>query len=299
MSLKITHVGFSDESNWNVGRFRSLGLVTAPRKHLSELERGLSILLSNSGLTEFKWKKLRGAREQFVAEKICKFVIDHACAKKLRVDVLIWDIQDRRHNIRGRDDIENLQRMYYHLFRNVLRKRCPNDEVWCLYPDEHTAMNWQSVQDYLTATSTRIEKEKTIFTGGKFYLRIRKDFHIERIEEAKSQVHLLLQVADLFAGLAVFSRDKYKEYNAWLRTNSGQKALFDEDPRSIFLTRSSVARFQVLRFLDTECKRQKLGVSLEKKGGLWTPNPNNPINFWLYEPQHPEDRAPIKGRLSI
>ena len=31
MTATVTHVGFADESHWNTGRFRSLGLLTSPR----------------------------------------------------------------------------------------------------------------------------------------------------------------------------------------------------------------------------------------------------------------------------
>ena len=43
-------------------------------------------------------------------------------------------------------------------------------------------------------------------------------------------------------------------------------------------------------------KAKKLGVSLRKTRGFWTPDPKeHPINFWLYEAQHDADRAPVKG----
>lgn len=145
----VTQVGFSDESKWNKGRFRSLGLVTCAVSSLKELETELRNLLKESGVSEFKWKNLDGARERFAAMKMCQFAVKSALNGKLRIDVLVWDIADRRHKVPGRDDIANLQRMYYHLFRNVLRARWPNYAVWRLHPDEHTAMDWETVQDCL------------------------------------------------------------------------------------------------------------------------------------------------------
>lgn len=126
---RVTHVGFSDESNWNKGRFRSLGLVTAPLDVVADLQSEIKARLQGSDVSEFKWSELGGARERFAAIKLCQLAVQAACQGRLRVDVLIWDIRDRRHNIPGRDDIANLQRMYYHLFRNVLRARWPNDAV--------------------------------------------------------------------------------------------------------------------------------------------------------------------------
>jgi len=300
MTTSITHVGFSDESNWNVGRFRSLGLVTAPIAYVDELETELRRLLETSNVREFKWKSLDGAKQRFAAKKMCTFAVDKACAMQLRVDVLVWDIQDSRHSVHGRDDIANLQRMYYHLFRNVLRARWPNDAVWRLYPDEHTAMDWETVKDCLDAVSTRIELERSLLTGGDFRFRLKRDFGIEEITPGNSREHPLLQLADLFAGLAVFSRDKYDGYQGWLKATSAQKQLIIEDTiedtKIPNPSRSARERFQVLKAFDEECKGRKLGVSLQTNRGLWTPKPQNPINFWIYEPQSPEDKARTKGK---
>jgi hypothetical protein len=298
MSQEFTHIGFSDESNWNIGRFRSLGLVTTPKEHLGHLTHEMRQVLTDSGMTEFKWSKLKGARERFAAQKICDFAIKHACRGMLRIDVLIWDIQDRRHNVQGRDDVENLQRMYYHLFRNVLRMRWPNNAIWQLYPDEHTAMDWQTVEDCLSAASAHVEVESSLFTGGKFSLRLRREFAVEDIVQSASKNAPLLQVADLFAGLAVFSREKFREYQQWLQSISPQQYLFANALGLTNPSKKSASRFEVLKHFDEECKKRSLGVSLRTKQGLWTPNPNNLINFWLYEPQHPGDKAPTRGKRS-
>ncbi len=156
MIPKVTHVGFSDESNWNKGRFRSLGLVTLPADQLNYINDKVRHLFEESGVREFKWKELAGTKERFAAEKLCKFTLEWALKGYLRVDVLIWDIEDSRHRIPRRDDVVNLGRMYYHLFRNVLRKRWPNEAIWRLHPDEHTAMDWGTLEECLQAVSIQI-----------------------------------------------------------------------------------------------------------------------------------------------
>ncbi|MGE5554274.1 MAG: DUF3800 domain-containing protein [Betaproteobacteria bacterium] len=293
----VTHVGFSDESNWNVGRFRSLGLVTAPVDFIDELEANLRSILQESGLSEFKWKELRGAKERFAAEKMCKFAVDKACAKQIRVDVLIWDIEDSRHKIRKRDDIANLQRMHYHLFRNVLRVRWPDGSRWRLHPDEQTAMNWDTVQDCLSSASVELETEHSLFTEGGFRRRLRQEFALEEVRPVLSHEHPLAQLADLFAGLAVFSRDSFVEYQKWLGQRANQQSLFEGEQNEVSPSRSSLERFEVLCKFDGLCKTLRLGVSLIEKRGLWTPDPRNPINFWMYEPQHELDKAPQKGSV--
>jgi len=288
MSSGITHVGFADESYWNIGRYRSLGLVTASVELVDRLQGDLKRLLHESGVAEFKWKKLDGAKERFAAIKICEFAIENALARKLRVDVLIWDIQDSRHNVPGRDDIANLQRMYYHLFRNVLRARWPNDAVWRLHPDEHTALDWETMRDCLENASVTVER-----------FSLRREFGIEEIRPIPSDQHPLLQLADLFAGLAAFSHERFDEYQKWLHTASPQPILVNEAKARADLSRASQERFEVLKRFDETCNQKKLGVSLMNKRGLWTPDPQRPINFWCYEPQHPEDKAPQKGKRSV
>jgi len=291
----VSHVGFSDESNWNTGRFRSLSLVTLPLQAFDDITQRLHHLLAGSGIKEFKWNNLSGNKEQLVAQKMCDLTIEEVLKKRLRVDVLIWDILDSRHNIKGRDDTANLQRMYYHLFRNVLRARWPKNAIWRLYPDEHTAMDWQTVEDCLQSVAESWELEHSLFTGGKFRLRLQQDFALEEIIPVTSQEQPLLQLADLFAGMAVFSRDQFDAYQKWLKTQSGLPSLIEtNEEATVQLSRRSISRYQVLRHFDLSCKNHKLGVSLKEKRGLWTPNPQNPINFWMYEPQRPEDKAPIR-----
>jgi hypothetical protein len=273
-------------------------MVTLSLDHLESIEGEVWRLLNESGVQEFKWRNLRGARERFAAEKLCAFAVDKASAGQLRVDVLVWDIEDSRHKIPKRDDTANLRRMYYHLFRSVLRKRWPDNAIWRLHPDEHTAMDWETLQDFLERKSVSIETNRSLFADNRFPFRLRRKFGIEEIRPVSSGGHPLLQIADLFAGLAVFSRDKYHEYNEWLQNNSGQRSLFDEANASSNPSRSSQERFTVLKQFDEACKRRSLGVSLKSSHGLRTPDPQNPINFWMYEAQHPEDKAPQKSGKS-
>jgi len=294
VSDRVTHIGFSDESHWNQGRFRSIGLVTTSVDLYTSLEEKLRCLLNESRVKEFKWEKLTRDKERLAAIKMCEFAVENACFSKLRVDVLIWDIQDSRHNVRGRDDIANLQRMYYHLFRNVLRARWPDGAVWRLHPDEHAALEWETIRDCLESVSKSVEVDRSLFTSGQFHIRLRQEFHIEEIQPVPSEKYPLLQLADLFGGLAVFSHEKFKEYQKWVQDASCQILLFDEADASVNPSRASQERFNVLKRFEELCNEKQLGVNFIKKQGLWTPDPEKPINFWIYEPQHPEDKAPRK-----
>ncbi|RTI03181.1 DUF3800 domain-containing protein [Thermus scotoductus] len=290
----VTHVGFSDESNWNKGRFRSLGLVSCALSDLPELNAELNKLLEESGVSEFKWKELDGAKERFAAEKMCEFAVRHASAGRLRVDVLIWDTHDSRHNVPGRDDIANLQRMYYHLFKNVLRTRWPDNAVWRLHPDEHTALDWESIEDYLDKAGDILSLQvlPPDLTQPYFRIRLRREFRLEEIQPVSSTDYPLLQLADLFAGLAVFSRDKFDEYQKWLNNVHGLSSLFPDSASLVSTSKRMKERFKALKGFNDLCKEYKMGVSLKKYRGLQTPNPKNPLNFWMYTPQHPNDKAP-------
>jgi len=48
-----THIAFSDESHWNLGRFRSVGLVTLSQSEFMDLTNGIRERLANSNMTEF------------------------------------------------------------------------------------------------------------------------------------------------------------------------------------------------------------------------------------------------------
>ena len=90
-------------------------------------------------------------------------------------------------------------------------------------------MDWETIGDYLDAVSMHIEVERSLLTGGQFRFRIRQEFGIDDITPSKSRGRPLLQLADLFAGLAVFSREKFNEYQVWLRSVSAQTSLFEDD----------------------------------------------------------------------
>jgi hypothetical protein len=284
----VTHIGFGDESHWNVGRFRSLGLATTRVDSLSSLNSELWCLLGESGVREFRWKRLGGAKKRFAAEKICRYALEKACSAHLRIDVLVWDIEDSRHKVAKRDEIANLERMYFHLFRNVLRTRWPCDAVWRLHPDEHTSMDWETVHDCLENVGARVEVENSLFSRGKLRIRLRREFGIEEVRPVLSGDHPLLQVADLFAGIAVFSREKYAEYEQWCISTSPQMNLLYESNTESTASGCSKERFKILAEFDRMCKQLKLGVSLRTNQGLRTHNPENPINFWWYKPQQPQ-----------
>jgi len=287
--------GYGDESRFNVGRYRSIALVSLEERHEDSLENKIRKMLDESDVTEFKWVKLNGAKERFAAIKLLSLLVDQAVDGRLRADVLIWDTMDKRHIVNRRDDIANLERMYYQLLKNVLRERWPDESLWAIFPDEHTSLDWNSIQQYLSRASFELEIEPKLFTGWNFRMTLRTEFKITKILPCESCDVPLIQVADLLAGLGAYSCQKYDTYEQWLRASSSQQELsFDVVKQECKLSGSDRERVQVLKEFDRMCKERALGVSLKTERGLRTFNPERPLNFWLYKPQSDKDKAPVK-----
>lgn len=299
MTTSPTHIAYADESYYTQFRYRSIAVVTLEANHNEAITQLFKELVQQSGLKEFKWEKLRQARERFAALKMLDKTIELSVEGKLRVDVLIWDTRDSRHKIPWRDDIANLQRMYYHLFKNVLQRRWLTGSTWQLCPDENSALDWMTVQDYLDAAGLNIKVEGDLFDKGGFRLRLARDFRILQICEACSLDTPICQLADLFAGLGAYSHSSYSKYECWSRAQSGQMSLGldvgngDTEPK---LSNSDCERCIIIKHLDDNCKQRKLRVGLKSSKGFKTYDPRFSINFWPYEPQHPDDKAPVRAQ---
>src|SRR5262245_61042412 len=89
-----THAAYTDEAQYNTGRYRGLGMVGAQAKDGEALRAEVLELLRTSGVAEGKWEKLRSAKTRFVAEKLLDWATSAALADRLRVDVLTWDTKD-------------------------------------------------------------------------------------------------------------------------------------------------------------------------------------------------------------
>jgi hypothetical protein len=291
MSMALMKIqGFSDESHHNVGRYRSVAVVSLAEQHSLDCEKRLRATLRTHRVSEFAWKNLRSADLRNVAIKWFGIIFDFACLQRLRIDVLCWDTHDRRHSILGRDDIENLHRMYYHLLKYVCTKRWPNEARWTIYPDEQSELRWSSIEEFLNYASEGRTDSKNMFTG----LSYTDEFHCQEFIPQKSDERPLVQVADLFAGMAVYSCLHHERFLYWLR--DGEPRLFAE-VSPVNLTPADRERCRVLDSLDRSCQKFGFGVSLRTNRRLQTyepDRPKRPINFWWYEAQHENDRAPTR-----
>lgn len=276
------HVAYADETQHNLGRHRGLSLITLSVENAIQVNQDLQQILQQSSVREFKWSNLRSARERFAALKIIEYIVQQAYESVLRVDVLTWDIEDSRHKVAGRSDTRNLRRMYYFLFKNVLCKRWNQSFIWRICPDENSSEPWSHL-GYLNE----------IFDWNTHELIA--EINIAEIIACQSHESPLIQVADLLAGLAVYSRSSYTKFEEWSRqtSNENRNEVKSNGKPMQQLSRADHERCLILAQFNEQCKKYKMGVSLETMQGLRTFNPVKPMNFWWYEPQTEKDIAPI------
>ena len=289
-NTEVSHSSFSDESYLG-SRFRSISLLSMEKNNEDSISDQIASILSQSDVSEFKWHKLGGAKYRFAAKMLIDYVIKMCLEKHLRIDVLIWDIEDSRHKISKRNDQANLQRMYYHLFNCTLKKRWPSDSTWELFPDEQSAIDWSTMGDVLFHSGRDFRLDRNLFSQEQFGYLLFHDYKIRKIIEMKSHDCPLVQVADLFAGIGAYSHDSFQKYQEWKRRTSPQISL-GLFKKQTDISKTDCERCTVIDYLNTGCKKHKLSIALESKKGFVSHKPNLPINFWLYDSQHSEDKAP-------
>jgi hypothetical protein len=246
--------GYSDEAQFNVGRYRGLAMLSLPEEDVASCSRDIQAILRASSIHECKWEKVRSARMLFAAIKLLDWTIRQAERGILRVDTLTWDTEESSRAGLGVPHIANLRKMYRVFLETVLPGRWGERAEWHLFPDEQSAMPWQQLVDGLP--------------------------QVTAITASRSHEHQLIQLADLLAGLAVYSRDHYDLYEDWL-DNSVATTHGDSDTGRVLagagrdaLSRRYSASDRVrCRLLDdffTSCKLHQLGVGLRARRGLFT-----------------------------
>ncbi len=290
LKFTTTHCAFSDDSKHESDRYNSLALVTLEVKNFLSFNEELKKILEDSDISdEFKWNKVRNAKYRFAAEKLIDIVFKNKI--HMRVDVLIWDLEDNRHkNLPGRDDSENLVRMYYHLLSTTLSKRWPiSNTTWQWYPDEQSSVDWNMLQDCIS--NKRHKCVADLFGQNPSFEQV----SIQHIQPSNSKYYFFIQLADLFAGMGAYSYGNFDQYKKWEQQKNSQLSLFeDRNKRLVEFTNSKQERFRVIEKFNKMCKSNAMQIALESSRGFKSYIPSNFINFWLYEPQHEYDRAPQK-----
>jgi hypothetical protein len=280
----------SDESQITAARYRSIAAVSVPVDSAARCNSSLGRILAGHDVAEFRWHELASAKRRFCALALVDYVFDVLLQADGRVDTLVWDTQNARHTIPNRDDTKNFERMYFHLHNAVMRRR-GRESIWHLRPDEKLGIDWPTLYDCLSCSGAwRHYRDHPVLIE-EFSIA---HFEVKSLEQARSCDLPLCQLADLFAGMAAFTRTKPELVRTWLAQSSGQGSLLDE-PSVVRLSNSEQERLAVISHFNARAKALRLGVSLRTAGYLRTPDPANPLNFWHYTPQHFKDRAPTRA----
>lgn len=254
------YAGYADETQYNVGRYRGVALVSAPLAYVPALAAEVARILAESGVGECKWEKVRSARTRFAAEKLLAWTVDTALAGQFTVDTLTWDAGAAVPASYQLPYLKKLHRMYAGLLAHSLAHRWPDGRPWVIHPDEQNALRWPVI----AAASPRIA----------------------RLEPRPSAAEPLIQLADLFAGLAVFSRAGYDTYEQWLCLPPAERLASAGTSASLqALSASDRQRCLLLDGFFLRCKLRLPGVSLRTSRGLRTYDPGRPITFrWATSP---------------
>jgi hypothetical protein len=265
-----------------------MAAVSLEARHVLHAQERITAILAESTIVEFKSKKLAGAKHRLGAFKLIEFLFSELLPLGTRVDVLIWDTQDERHSVPGRDDTKNDARMFFHLHKQLMCRR-PAGKSWHLRPDQRIDMDWGTLRQCLDSVGNWRRYFEQPLLAETFTERF---FEIRSMEERDSRSTPLCQIADYFAGMACFSRREAEKIAVTLRADQG--TLFGDvlAPR---LSNADVERIEVIKQFYSKCRENRLGVSLRTSGYLETKDPSNPINFWHYRRQHANDIAPMRN----
>jgi len=254
---------YSDESCINVGdRYTSVCVVSGEAEALNYLRDELGETLRDKNVHELKFSNITGY-ERGVTEAAVDFVgrvVNFAVYNRVRIDTITTDnecLNGGDYDCVSEPDLEG---MYCHLLPDVGRRwGCTK---WGFYPDEHPGVNWSGIVSSCEDAQ----------------------FQFSEVEELNSVGEPLIQVADVFAGIARFSHEDNGGCAEWVgRGDERQGILMPSmawDKGNI--TRSKECRYGVIGRLYSLCRSHRLYVSLRSGGHLRTLRPQSPINFWDY-----------------
>lgn len=291
MASDITHLAFADEHNHDSGsgRFGSIALITMKKgSYKIVCERVSKSILDTGVRAEFRWQKTKYTSHKKAAINLIDCAVELSLNNFIRIDVILWDYQDTRHNVADRDNIKNFHIMYHRLLTNTLHKFWPDGSIWILYPDETTCVNWSDVQSFSNIRSVK-RTEDSLFELSQAL----KSYHVRQIKQVASEKSPVSQLADLFAGLIPYSRHCYDKYEA-IKIEKEGGALFKTG--EIKFAPLDINRYEIIKCLLKHKEKQKFRISFESSKGFRSlkPSKDYPINFWWYEPQHENDKAPVK-----
>jgi len=277
---------YSDESGINVGdRYTSVSVVSGEADMLSCLRDRLGETLEDKKVKEVKFFDIKGYRSP-ITQAAIRFiectVNGFAVYGRVRVDTITTYNKSLERDNYDFDNKPDLERMYYVVLADIVRRW--GHTKWGFYPDMNSKVDWSEIVSYLNRTRLRKRIEKPLLI--KLMLDENPEFEFFEVKQVDSVEEPLVQLADLFAGMAKFSHDS-KEYDVncaeWLRGSKYEKQgelikLMRQNNWNI--PRRVECRYRVIGRMVSICHRHRLYVSINSENHLRTRRPANPINFW-------------------
>jgi hypothetical protein len=275
---------YSDESGINPGdRYTSVSVVSGEAEALNHLRDKLGEVLRDAKIREVKFSKIDryGSPYRKAAVDFVGCAVDFAVYNRVRVDTITTDNEWINGEGYGSYSEPDLEGMYYQVLPNVGRRWGRTE--WDFYPDENSGVNWSGLVSSLNTTSMlSTEWGRKRFIGGSDE---DAEFQFSEVEELNSAGEPLIQLADVFAGIARFSHEDNGGCAEWVeRSRDGSEGIWipsmagDKGNKE----RSNECRYELIGGLYSICHSHRLYVSLRTEKHLKTWRPENPINFWDY-----------------
>ena len=287
MNQKKIFQAYSDESGINdEDRYTSVSIVSGEKAILNCLRDRLNEEINDKRVKEVKFVEITGYKRQVTktARTFIKIAInDFASSKGIRIDTMTMDKQYLLAVFPNYDTEQKLEHMYYCLLSHIGRQW--NNEQWNLYPDVNSKINWNKITTFLNRTRLRKDKdEKPLLI--ELILQDNPLFRFGEVKQLCSLQEPLIQLTDLFAGLARFSHEQNVDCSRWAvsQDNGWQRRMkLRVDGKIIVVSQTNGCRYKIIGELYNLCHKHRLGVSIKTKKHLNTWRPKNPINFWDYK----------------
>jgi len=258
-----------------------------------ELNEKIQMLNKQSDVKECKWYNLESAKDRFAIQKVINLCLEYADSEQFRIDVLVWDSEDSRHKVIGRDENKNLMNMYIQLLKNVIVRRWKGNGVWQIFPDTNTVIDWAHLLNILRKIDAYNDDSDLMLD--KAWNQFRSMHSIVSIEQTDSKFTGLCQAIDIFTGMSVFSFEKRKVFNEWCRNHSYQSLLFSEE--EFKLSNKDIEQSTMLKYFLDKASTKNVKTYFDSSIGLVTKDPNQVINIWLYFPKRLSDKVPTREKF--
>ena len=267
---------FTDESCVNnpEKQYSAICAMSGGVQFFKSHQKQIESILNKPG--EYKFQKLNKDTKNDILQLCHDFIFPAIASGNLRIDALVWNnrIYPKKQEI-----------MHYHLLLAVLRRYSP-DINWLYYPDQDRGKNYLEITNIVN----------TAVNSGNIYMqsliKLATEYNIQYGGELDSKNSRLIQITDIFAGLAAFSYNNYGDYTDWIKNTTGAPS-FDFAQSDIENNNTAInhhPKFQLLDAINTECKKHNSKHSIDTKHGLHSFDPSYGMNFWLWG----NDRSALK-----